>query len=195
MENNTKLITGISIAAALVIFFLFFGGQSPFPKLYSLDLFFNQIGTSKRNISTDNINNMTNDNLLNNSGNLYVDGVKRVLDVGEFEESVKIQDVELGEGSEVLANSNVRLSYIGFLRDEITGKEIVFDENLSETVIFNLGVGQLIPGFEAGLVGTKEGGKRLIIIQPEVGYKDRSIGSIPANSVLHFIVEIHEVTN
>lgn len=195
METNPKLITGIAVASAFVIFFLFFAGQAPFPKLYILDLFSNQIGTSKRDIPVDTINAMTNDNILNKTGNLYVDGNKRDSDIAGLSGLVQIQDIEIGRGKEVLANSNVRLNYTGFLRDEITGKETIFDENLSGEVVFNLGVGGLIPGFEGGLVGIKEGGKRLIIIHPEAGYGARSIGPIPANSVLHFLVEIHEITN
>ena len=110
-----------------------------------------------------------------------------------LEELVQISDIEIGDGAVVTGTSSVRVGYVGFLRDQ-TGNETVFDQN-EGSFSFTLGQGQLIPGYEAGVVGMREGGRRLIVIQPEAGYGNRQVATIPANSVLYFIVEVHEVRN
>jgi FKBP-type peptidyl-prolyl cis-trans isomerase len=56
-----------------------------------------------------------------------------------------------------------------------------------------LGENRVIPGFEAGIVGMKVGEKRLVIIPPKLGYGDKSMGQIPANSVLVFEIELLRV--
>ncbi len=55
---------------------------------------------------------------------------------------------------------------------------------------FTVGIGQVIEGWDLGVVGMRVGEKRQLIIAPELAYGPRAIGSIPANSRLTFEVEL-----
>lgn len=72
----------------------------------------------------------------------------------------------------------------------------VFDSNVDpkfnhvEPFKFTLGAGQVIRGWDEGLLGMKIGEKKTLTISPEKGYGSRSVGSIPANSTLIFDVEL-----
>ena len=178
-SSSKKVIIGFAVTFALVYTYFTLSGTSA-PHVILIDAFLSQEITQEEHMEQE-------------QRKLYNEGTKLVsVSNQSLANLVQISDLKEGDGDLVGEKSIIRLSYIGFLRDEETGDERVFDENLTKTVEFNLGLGTLIPGFEAGLVGMKENGLRMIIIQPEAGYGDREIPGIPANSVLHFIVEIHE---
>lgn len=89
-----------------------------------------------------------------------------------------------GNDTKPKVNSDVRVKYKGMLLD---GK--VFDEN--EDFEFNLS--NVIAGWRRGIVLFGEGGKGKLLIPPSLGYGDQEVGSIPANSVLIFDIELLEV--
>jgi FKBP-type peptidyl-prolyl cis-trans isomerase len=101
-----------------------------------------------------------------------------------------IQDTKLGLGREALPRTSVTVHYTGKLTN---GK--VFDSSVDrgEPFQFDLGAGQVIQGWEKGIVGMKEGGKRKLTIPPHMGYGSRAVGPIPANSTLIFDVELIRV--
>lgn len=101
-----------------------------------------------------------------------------------------IQDTKQGLGKEAIRGTTVVVHYTGKLTN---GK--VFDSSLDrgEPFSFQLGQGQVIQGWERGIVGMKEGGKRKLTIPPKFGYGDRAVGPIPANSTLVFDVELIKV--
>ncbi len=72
----------------------------------------------------------------------------------------------------------------------------VFDSNVDpkfahvQPFEFQLGAGQVIAGWDEGLVGMKVGEKKTLTIPPEKGYGDRAVSTIPANSTLIFDVEL-----
>ena len=99
---------------------------------------------------------------------------------------LKITELTLGDGQEATPGTNVSVNYKGTLDN---GKE--FDSSYGRGPFeFSLGAGMVIKGWDEGVAGMKVGGKRKLVIPPELGYGSRGIGPIPPNSVLTFEVEL-----
>ena len=99
-----------------------------------------------------------------------------------------IEDIIVGEGTEAVKHSIVTVNYTGWLED---GSK--FDSSLNpgrEPFRFTVGAGQVIQGWDQGIPGMKIGGKRKLTIPPSMGYGNRAMGAIPANSVLIFEVDL-----
>lgn len=99
-------------------------------------------------------------------------------------------DETVGTGAEAAAGDSVTVNYTGTLEN---GK--VFDSSYSrnEPFTFKLGAGQVIQGWDEGVVGMKVGGKRKLVIPPSLGYGDQANGAIPANSTLIFEIQLVSV--
>jgi peptidylprolyl isomerase len=96
------------------------------------------------------------------------------------------RDITVGTGTTLAAGQAVTVHYVGsFANGE------VFDSNQAPTAPypFTLGAGRVIPGWDQGLVGMKVGGRRQLIIPPELAYGPNDYLSIPGNSVLVFTVD------
>ena len=105
------------------------------------------------------------------------------------------KDTVLGEGREAEAGFNVTVHYTGWLYDpsKPDGKGKKFDSSVDrhEPFVFFLGGGQVIQGWEEGFSGMKVGGKRTLIIPPNMGYGAYGAGGvIPPNATLIFDVEL-----
>jgi peptidylprolyl isomerase len=99
------------------------------------------------------------------------------------------KEIVKGAGAEAKTGSAVAVNYVGALYK--TGK--VFDASWkrNEPFTFTLGKGQVIPGWEQGVVGMKVGGRRELIIPPALGYGAKgSPPSIPPNETLIFVVDL-----
>jgi FKBP-type peptidyl-prolyl cis-trans isomerase len=99
-----------------------------------------------------------------------------------------------GAGAQASAGMSVEVHYTGWLYVE--GKRgNKFDSSVGRGPFrFGLGAGQVIKGWDEGVAGMKIGGKRELIIPPQLGYGARAIpGVIPANSTLCFEVELLSV--
>lgn len=94
-----------------------------------------------------------------------------------------------GSGQEAQAGKDVAVHYIGALTD---GKK--FDSSLDrgEPIVFTLGTGQVIKGWDEGIRGMKVGERRQLVIAPELAYGSQDVGNglIPPNSTLIFQVEL-----
>jgi FKBP-type peptidyl-prolyl cis-trans isomerase len=101
-----------------------------------------------------------------------------------------VEDTVVGTGAEAVSGDRVTVNYVGKFVD---GK--VFDSSLArnEPFQFVLGVGQVIKGWDDGIVGMRVGGKRILSIPPESGYGANDYGPIPGNSTLIFEVELLKV--
>lgn len=97
------------------------------------------------------------------------------------------RDIVVGTGATVAAGQTVAVRYTGWLAN---GTQ--FDSNTAKTdpLSFKVGSGQVIAGFDDGLVGAKVGSQRQLIIPPSLGYGPYDYGPIPGNSVLVFKVEV-----
>lgn len=104
---------------------------------------------------------------------------------------LKIEDITVGKGAEATSGKRVTVHYTGTLAD---GKKFDSSKDRGEPFSFHLGAGQVIRGWDEGVKGMKIGGKRKLVIPPELGYGARGVGGvIPANAVLHFEVELLKV--
>jgi len=101
-----------------------------------------------------------------------------------------VQDTVVGTGVEAKSGDTVTVHYVGTLTNGTK-----FDSSLDrgEPFSFTLGAGQVIPGWDQGLVGMKEGGSRTLLIAPELAYGAQTVGPIPANSALMFQVQLLKV--
>lgn len=107
-------------------------------------------------------------------------------------DGMKIEDLKVGSGEEAVNGKLVVVNYVGKLMDGT-----VFDstENYGKPFAFTLGKGEVIKGWDEGVLGMKIGGKRKLTIPPEMAYGDREMGNIPANSTLVFEIELLEIKN
>jgi len=106
-----------------------------------------------------------------------------------------IKDTLVGNGREAEAGFNVTVHYTGWLYDpsKPEGKGTKFDSSVErhEPFVFFLGSGQVIQGWDQGFAGMKVGGKRTLIIPPDMGYGAYGAGGvIPPNATLIFDVEL-----
>lgn len=106
-------------------------------------------------------------------------------------------DVVQGDGAEARGGS-VLVHYTGWLHDpsKADGHGSKFDSSVDrgEPFRFQLGAGQVIRGWDEGVAGMKVGGKRTLVIPPEMGYGARGAGGvIPPNATLVFDVELLDV--
>jgi FKBP-type peptidyl-prolyl cis-trans isomerase len=104
---------------------------------------------------------------------------------------LQIIDVKVGSGDEAQNGKTVSVHYTGWLADGTK-----FDSSLDrgQPLTFVLGGGQLIPGFDEGVVGMKVGGQRRLIIPPDLAYGVQGRPPvIPANAELTFDIELVSV--
>ncbi len=102
-------------------------------------------------------------------------------------EKLKIEDIQAGTGQEVKSGDNIVIHYKGTLTD---GTKFDSSYDRGQPFETQIGVGQVIKGWDEGVIGMKVGGKRKLTIPPSLGYGEQAMGSIPPNSTLIFEVEL-----
>lgn len=112
--------------------------------------------------------------------------------------AITINEVKVGSGAEAVPGKDVDVHYTGWLHNpaakDLKGKK--FDSSAGRSVFtFPLGAGRVIKGWDQGVAGMKVGGKRTLIIPPELAYGKRGAGGgiIPPNATLVFDVELLKV--
>jgi len=111
----------------------------------------------------------------------------------QYDNGLVVQDLVVGNGKSAQNGDTLSAHYAGALENGT-----VFDNSYDrgQPIQFVLGSGQLIKGWELGLVGMKEGGKRKLIIPPSLGYGAQGAGGIiPPNAILIFEIELVSVTS
>ncbi|HEX8993785.1 MAG TPA: FKBP-type peptidyl-prolyl cis-trans isomerase [Candidatus Paceibacterota bacterium] len=157
--NQKTLYTGIAVAIAIVVVGYFFYSGSMTPS----------------------------QNPTNNPSAPFMNSAQENTQNAIPQNSVTIQDVKTGDGTEAVAGMQVSVNYIGKLQNGTT-----FDASANHggPFTFTLGAGQVIPGWEQGIAGMKVGGERILVIPPALGYGAQQVGPIPANSTLIFDVQL-----
>lgn len=102
-------------------------------------------------------------------------------------DGLQIQDLTVGTGTEAKSGDTITVNYLGTLTNG-TKFDSSYDRNQPFTT--KIGVGQVIKGWDEGMVGMKIGGKRKLTIPSSLGYGAQDMGSIPPNSTLIFEVEL-----
>ena len=104
--------------------------------------------------------------------------------------SFKYEDIKIGNGKEVTSGDYIKIHYLGTLEN---GKKFDSSYDRGEPFETRIGFGEVIEGWDMGVIGMKEGGKRKLIIPSQLAYGDNEVGNIPAGSTLIFEVELLEV--
>jgi FKBP-type peptidyl-prolyl cis-trans isomerase len=115
-------------------------------------------------------------------------------------ETMALQKTDLapGNGAEIKSGQTALVHYTGWLYDaaapENKGKKFDSSVDRNEPFEFPVGAGMVIKGWDEGVVGMKVGGKRRLVIPPEMGYGSRGAGGvIPPGATLVFDVELVEI--
>jgi FKBP-type peptidyl-prolyl cis-trans isomerase FkpA len=98
-----------------------------------------------------------------------------------------IQDIRTGEGSRADSGDVVTVHYTGWLPN---GLKFDSSRDRDEPYDVALGYGRVIDGWDQGIVGMHEGGRRKLVIPPVMGYGEQGQGPIPSNATLVFDVEL-----
>ena len=107
-------------------------------------------------------------------------------------------DLTAGTGAEIKSGQTALVHYTGWLYDvgapENKGKKFDSSVDRNEPFEFPVGAGMVIKGWDEGVVGMKVGGKRRLVIPPDMGYGSRGAGGvIPPGATLVFDVELVEI--
>ena len=105
---------------------------------------------------------------------------------------LQYEDTVVGDGAEAKAGQHVTVHYTGWLYNDGTkGAKFDSSKDRNDPFAFDLGGGQVIKGWDEGVQGMKVGGKRTLVIPPQLGYGARGAGGvIPPNATLMFDVEL-----
>jgi len=106
--------------------------------------------------------------------------------------TLKVEDLITGTGPAAKSGDKISVRYVGTLYDN--GKEFDSSWSRNQPFTFQLGAGSVIPGWDQGIQGMKVGGRRQLIIPPDLGYGAQgSPPTIPPNSTLVFVVDLLDV--
>jgi FKBP-type peptidyl-prolyl cis-trans isomerase FkpA len=100
---------------------------------------------------------------------------------------LQVKDVVVGKGAVAKTGDNVTVNYTLWLTD---GTKIESSKDSGQPFSFDLGAGDVIPGWDQGIPGMKVGGTRRLTIPSDLAYGPQGAGAIPPNATLVFEVEL-----
>ncbi len=184
-SGNTGSITGTGVAVALAVIvvlgLIFFG-----PQLFNL-INNNSTSTETTSNASSTAAIMQNQNQPNNLST----STSNLGPIPTNVTTLEGKDIVVGTGTIAQPGDSVTVQYVGALTNGT-----VFDASANhgtQGFTFTLGAGQVIKGWDEGVVGMKVGGERELVIPPSLGYGAQANGPIPANSTLVFEIELVNV--
>jgi peptidylprolyl isomerase len=101
---------------------------------------------------------------------------------------VRYVDLRLGQGDEAGPGKIVEVHYVGWLQD---GTRFDSSRDHDRPLTFRLGAGDALKGWDEGLTGMKVGGRRKLVIPPDLGFGKQGVGSVvPPNAILYYEFEL-----
>jgi peptidylprolyl isomerase len=101
------------------------------------------------------------------------------------------EDIVKGKGRAAKAGDQVTMQYVGVSWSN--GQQFDASWDRQEPFPFQLGAGMVIAGWDEGIVGMKKGGRRVLVIPPEMGYGPQGSGPIGPNETLVFVVDLVDI--
>ena len=105
--------------------------------------------------------------------------------------TLQVTDLTVGSGAEAKTGSTVSMQYVGVSYSD--KKEFDASYDSGQPFTFALGSGMVIKGWDQGIVGMKVGGRRQLVIPPDLGYGASGQGPIKPNETLVFVVDLVSV--
>jgi peptidylprolyl isomerase len=106
--------------------------------------------------------------------------------------TLEIKDLKPGSGQAAKAGDALTVQYVGV--NYANGKQFDASWDRGQPFQFQLGAGMVIPGWDKGLVGMKPGGRRELIIPPDLAYGPQgSPPDIPPNATLIFVIDLEQI--
>jgi len=106
--------------------------------------------------------------------------------------ALEVSDIVVGDGDQACSGQGVSMQYVGVTYAD--GKQFDASWDRGEPFPFQLGGGQVIGGWDQGIVGMKVGGRRQLVIPPDLGYGEQGAGTdIPPGATLVFVVDLVSV--
>lgn len=100
-------------------------------------------------------------------------------------------DLTVGDGDEAIAGSTLQMHYVGVSWS--TGTQFDASWDRGQPFEFTLDAGMVIPGWDQGIQGMKVGGRRLLVIPPDLGYGETGQGEIAGGETLVFVVDLSRI--
>lgn len=106
---------------------------------------------------------------------------------GQPPDSLTVEDLAEGDGDEVEDGAMLTVHYVGFTW---SGNEFASTWDRGQPLTYQHGEGRWVEGWQAGIEGMREGGRRRIVVPPELGYGQRGAPGVPAGETLVFVVDL-----
>jgi peptidylprolyl isomerase len=110
---------------------------------------------------------------------------------GDPPSSLVMKDIVKGKGRKAKAGERLTMQYVGVSWS--TGEQFDASWDRGQAFPFQLGAQMVIPGWDQGMVGMRQGGRRLLIIPPDLGYGPQGSGPIAPNETLVFVVDLQKL--
>ncbi len=105
---------------------------------------------------------------------------------------LRIKDLQPGQGVEAAPGQVATIHFSGWIDEKgVRGKEVFNSRNQGQPVSFVIGTDGVMEGWNAGVIGMRPGGKRMLLVPPSMAWGEREIeGVVPANTAMMFRIEL-----